>query len=228
MGGQGAFGWLPDISRMGFSSVLWVGPPNASPLWSGLTARRDPGTPQVRPRYDNGRTVRFSEAASAAEIAEDTAAPWEGTSGPVPAAPVRPDHLVVDGSAVLRTGLAGRIARNRPDCLDALVSDHHVLAGGRRHHERPSVPAGHGHNYGESVLDGWAAVAPPEGGRLRTPSASGSRWRRPRPTMGPNTDAVHPDSRGGAGRGPGRLERSGRPRLPARWQPLVRAGWAAC
>ena len=33
MAGQGAFDWLPDISRMGFSSVLWVGPPNASPLW---------------------------------------------------------------------------------------------------------------------------------------------------------------------------------------------------
>ncbi|MGW9169738.1 alpha/beta hydrolase, partial [Agromyces sp. NPDC055657] len=79
MGGQGAFSWLPDISRMGFSSVLWVGPPNASPLWRGLTARRDPGTPQARPSYDNGRTVRFSEAANAAEIAEDTAAPWEGT-----------------------------------------------------------------------------------------------------------------------------------------------------
>ncbi len=26
-----------------------------------------------------------------------------------------------------------------------------------------SVPGGHGHNYGEYVLDGWAAVAPPDG-----------------------------------------------------------------
>jgi len=25
------------------------------------------------------------------------------------------------------------------------------------------MPGGHGHNYGYSVLDGWAAVAPPEG-----------------------------------------------------------------
>ena len=31
-----AFGYLPDISRMGFDSVLWVGPPNASPLWRAL------------------------------------------------------------------------------------------------------------------------------------------------------------------------------------------------
>ncbi|MGV0602449.1 alpha/beta-hydrolase family protein, partial [Mycolicibacterium pulveris] len=26
-----------------------------------------------------------------------------------------------------------------------------------------SVPEGHGHNYGEYILDGWVAVAPPEG-----------------------------------------------------------------
>ncbi len=61
MAGQGAFEWLPDIAEMGFSSVLWVGPPNASPLWHAITVRRDPGTPEVEPRYDNGRTVRFSQ-----------------------------------------------------------------------------------------------------------------------------------------------------------------------
>ncbi len=25
------------------------------------------------------------------------------------------------------------------------------------------MPGGHGHNYGDFVLDGWAAVAPPDG-----------------------------------------------------------------
>ena len=42
LAGQSAFGYLPDISRMGFDSVLWVGPPNASPLWRALIQRRDP------------------------------------------------------------------------------------------------------------------------------------------------------------------------------------------
>src|SRR6185436_11097321 len=79
MAGQGAFGWLPDISQMGFSSVLWVGPPNASPIWSGIIARRDPGTTAVAPRYDNGCTVRFSQGIDANEIHSDTMAPWEGT-----------------------------------------------------------------------------------------------------------------------------------------------------
>ncbi len=32
LAGQGAFGYLPDVVDKGFSSVLWVGPPNASTL----------------------------------------------------------------------------------------------------------------------------------------------------------------------------------------------------
>jgi len=75
MAGQGAFGWLPDISRMGFSSVLWVGPPNASPLWRAITERRDPGTPEVQPRYDNGRTVRISQSNDTQPNSADTGAP---------------------------------------------------------------------------------------------------------------------------------------------------------
>lgn len=163
MAGQGAFRWLPDISRMGFSSVLWVGPPNASPLWRGLTVRRDPGTPEVRPRYDNGRTVRFSEAADAAEIADDTAAPWEGTRVLFlqhPSDPIvwwstdllfsEPDWLVeppgTDRTASMRWYPIITFWQVAADITNA-----------------SSVPNGHGHNYGESVLDGWAAVAPPDG-----------------------------------------------------------------
>lgn len=163
MGGQGAFSWLPDISRMGFSSVLWVGPPNASPLWRGLTERRDPGTPQVRPRYDNGRTVRFSEAASAAEIADDAAAPWEGTRVLFmqhPSDPIiwwstdllfsEPDWLVEPPGGDRTTSM-----RWYPIITFWQVAADITNAS--------SVPAGHGHNYGHWVLDGWAAVAPPDG-----------------------------------------------------------------
>ncbi len=79
MAGQGAFGYLPDVEEMGFSSVLWVGPPNASRLWKALTTRRDPGTPEIQPRYDNGRTVRFAQAAGPAEIAAVASPSWPGT-----------------------------------------------------------------------------------------------------------------------------------------------------
>ncbi len=163
MGGQGAFGWLPDIARMGFSSVLWVGPPNASPLWRAITVRRDPGTPEVEPRYDNGRTVRFSEGTNTEEIARDTAQPWEGTRVLFlqhPSDPIvwwsedllfnRPDWLREppgrDRTASMRWYPIVTFWQVAADMTNAV-----------------SVPGGHGHNYGDYVLDGWAAVAPPDG-----------------------------------------------------------------
>lgn len=163
MAGQGAFGWLPDIARMGFSSVLWVGPPNASPLWQGLTVRRDPGTPEVRPRYDNGRTVRFSEAADAAEIARDAAEPWEGTRVLFLQHPSDPivwwstDLLFSQPDWLVESPGGDRTASMR---WYPIITFWQVAADMTN---ASSVPAGHGHNYGEWVLDGWAAVAPPEG-----------------------------------------------------------------
>ncbi|WP_411550517.1 alpha/beta hydrolase [Mycolicibacterium flavescens] len=163
MAGQGAFDWLPDISRMGFSSVLWVGPPNASPLWKAITERRDPGTPEVEPRYDDGRTVRFSQGNDSAEIAADTAAPWEGTR-----------VLFLQHSSDPIVWWSQDLLFNRPDWLREppghdrtasmrwypIVTFMQVAADMTN---AGSVPGGHGHNYGDFVLDGWAAVAPPPG-----------------------------------------------------------------
>ena len=210
MAGQGAFGWLPDIARMGFSSVLWVGPPNASPLWSAITERRDPGTPEVEPRYDNGRTVRFSQATDAAEIARRHGGAVGGHPGAVPAASVGPDRVVVAGSAVQPAGLAEGTARPRPHGVDALVSDHHVLAGRRRHDQRRRrFPAGTATTTATTCSTAGPPSRRPTGGRPMTPNASASRWRRPNPPTGPNTDAVQQVSRGRTGRGAGGVELCG-------------------
>lgn len=166
MSGQGAFGFLPDVSRMGFDSVLWVGPPNESPLWRALIVRRDPGTPEVRPRYDNGRTVRFAEAAgdgAAADIARTAAAPWDGTRVLFlqhPSDPIvwwspnllfsRPDWLVEPAGSD-----RSPLMRWYPIVTFWQVAADMTNASG--------APGGHGHNYGDAVLDGWAAVAPPPG-----------------------------------------------------------------
>jgi uncharacterized membrane protein len=163
MAGQGAFGWLPDIARMGFSSVLWVGPPNASPLWNGITLRRDPRTPEVEPRYDNGRTVRFSQATDVSEIADDAAPPWEGTRVLFLQHPSDPivwwstDLLFTRPDWLREAPGRDRTASMRwyPIVTFWQVSADMTNAAG--------VPGGHGHNYGDSVLDGWAAVAPPDG-----------------------------------------------------------------
>jgi uncharacterized membrane protein len=163
MAGQAAFRWLPDIADMGFSSVLWVGPPNASPLWNAVTQRRDPGTPEVEPRYDGGRTVRFSQATDPAEIARDTAAPWQGTRvlflqhSSDPIVWWTPDLLTARPDWLREPPGRDRTASMRwyPIVTFWQVSADMTNAS--------SVPGGHGHNYGESVLDGWAAVVPPPG-----------------------------------------------------------------
>ncbi|HYR17300.1 MAG TPA: alpha/beta hydrolase, partial [Mycobacterium sp.] len=163
MAGQGAFGWLPDIARMGFSSVLWVGPPDASPLWKAITVRRDPGTPEIEPRYDNGRTVRFSQSTGPADIRRDTDSPWEGTR-----------VLFLQHPSDPIVWWSEDLLLNRPEWLKEppgrdrtasmrwypIITFWQVAADMTN---ASSVPGGHGHNYGDLVLDGWAAVAPPDG-----------------------------------------------------------------
>ena len=168
LAGQGAFGYLHDVVDMGFSSVLWVGPPNESRLWKALTVRRDPGTPEVQPRYNNGRTVRFAQASSADEI--DRVAgdpPWQGS---------RVLYLQHASDPVVwwSTDLLFR----KPDWLKEppgfdrspsmrwypIVTFFQVsadMAGNVTN--SVDTPDGHGHKYGDSQLDGWVAVAAPEG-----------------------------------------------------------------
>ena len=167
LGGQGAFGYLHDIVAMDFSAVLWVGPPNESKLWRAVTERRDPGTPEVQPRYDNGRTVRFTQSSSAAEIAAVAAPPWrenrvlfmQHASDPVvwwspDLLFRRPDWLAeppgLDRSPSMRWYPIVTFWQVSADMAGNVTSS-------------ARVPAGHGHRYGDRQLDGWVAVAAPEG-----------------------------------------------------------------
>ena len=163
MAGQAAFGWLPDIAAMDFSAVLWVGPPHESPLWSGLVARRDPGTPEVEPRYDNGRTVRFSQANDPAEIAKVVDPTWDGTR-----------VLFLQHSSDPIVWWSPDLLFNRPDWLvespgidrTASMRWYPIITFwqvGADVTNASGVPGGHGHNYGDLVLDGWAGVIAPDG-----------------------------------------------------------------
>lgn len=163
MAGQAAFGFLPDVSKMGFSSVLWVGPPQASPLWHALIVRRDPGTTEVQPRYDNGQTVRFSEAVAPSDVDSVAATPWEGTRVLFlqhPSDPVvwwSPDLLFSRPDWLVEPRGRDRTAAMHwyPVVTFWQVSADLTYA--------QSPPGGHGHNYGDMVLNGWAAVTPPDG-----------------------------------------------------------------
>ena len=130
------------------------------PLWHALTVRRDPGTPEVQPRYDNGRTVRFSQGDDVTAIA---APPWQGTRvlflqhASDPIVWWSPDLLFERPDWLREPPGRDRTASMRwyPIITFWQVGFDMTNASG--------MPAGHGHNYGHSVLDGWVAVAPPDG-----------------------------------------------------------------
>ncbi|BBZ24543.1 alpha/beta hydrolase [Mycolicibacter hiberniae] len=163
MAGQAAFEWLPDIADMGYEAVLWVGPPHASPLWHALLVRRDPGTTAVLPRYDNGRTVRFAQGTLPTEIAETAAPEWPGprvlflqhASDPV--VWWTPDLLFARPDWLTEPPGPDRTASMR---WYPVVTFWQVSAD-LFHGEQ--MPAGHGHNYSGTVLDGLVAVLPPDG-----------------------------------------------------------------
>jgi uncharacterized membrane protein len=167
LAGQGAFEFLPDIAEKNVTSVLWVGPPNASGLWKALTVRRDPGTPEVQPRYDNGRTVRFAQASGPEEIAAVAVPAWD-----------RPRVLFMQHASDPVVWWSTDLLFRRPDWLSEppgfdrspsmrwypIVTLWQVsadMAGNNTN--STTTPTGHGHNYGDSQLDGWVAVAAPEG-----------------------------------------------------------------
>jgi uncharacterized membrane protein len=158
-GGEAAFSGTEDI-RDRTSGVLWVGPTNSNTLWSRFTAGRDPGSPQWRPAYQGGRTVRFASAP-----ATEAAGPgWEP-----------PRVLYLQNASDPIVWWSWQLAFHQPDWL----RETHAPDVSSAMHWYPlvtfwqvaadlalatAVPAGHGHTYG--MLQGassWASIIPPPG-----------------------------------------------------------------
>ncbi|KAF3469894.1 hypothetical protein GL259_33240 [Streptomyces sp. Tu 3180] len=54
-----------------------AGPPNFSTLFRGFSDHRDPGSPEIEPVHEDGRTVRFTDDPAAGAPPADQ--PWDGT-----------------------------------------------------------------------------------------------------------------------------------------------------
>ncbi|MEU8895699.1 alpha/beta-hydrolase family protein [Nocardia sp. NPDC048505] len=157
-GSEAAFTGLDDIRTL-VDGVLWVGPPNSNRLWSQLTARRDPGTPEILPIYADGLIVRF--AADAANLGRPDG-PW-----------VDPRIAYLQHASDPIVWWSPDLLFERPDWLreprGADVSrsirwwpvvTFWQISADLAHAQK--VPSGHGHRYGTLVLDGWVAVAQPQ------------------------------------------------------------------
>lgn len=160
--GEGGFSGIRDIAST-VDGVLWLGPPNSNELWRDFVTRRDPGTREVSPEYSGGMMVRFAENADDIrrwiDDPDADGTSWDDTR-----------VLYVQHPSDPVVWWSPDLLFREPDWLDEdhgfdrsptmrwmpIVTFWQVTLDLPR---AGNVPAGHGHNYGTSMLDGLVAIA---------------------------------------------------------------------
>jgi uncharacterized membrane protein len=159
-GGEAAFTGENDLANR-TSGALFAGPPNFNTLFRQFSDNRDPGSPEVQPIYQDGRTVRFAN--DPATAIPPPGQPWEGSRILYMMHPSDPivwwsPHLIFSepdwiseppGKDVLKTMFW------MPFITFWQVTADLPFATG--------VPDGHGHLYSAEYVDGWNAVMRPAG-----------------------------------------------------------------
>jgi uncharacterized membrane protein len=159
-GGEAAFSGEADL-RNRTSGTVFAGPPNFNTLFTEFRERRDAGSLERLPVYKGGRTVRFTNDATAGIPPQGQ--PWEGS---------RVLYLMHASDPIV--WWSPRLLFTEPDWTgeppgkDVLarvtwlplvtfwqVTADLTFAGG--------VPQGHGHNYRGEYADAWYAVLQPTG-----------------------------------------------------------------
>lgn len=154
-GTQAAFGDVNEL-RAKTDGAMLVGSPNSSEMWRALQAARDAGSPVWRPVLDDGREVRWISKRGDETL---LTGPWDESR-----------VLYLQHATDPITWLAPTLLWSPPEWLEPtqraddvsnsmrwipvitgvqLVVD--MLMG-------ESVPARHGHNFGDVVLTGWRAI----------------------------------------------------------------------
>jgi len=140
--------------------ALLVGPTNSNPIWSQITADREPGSPYWRPVYDGGTTVRFNNRPSDATL-DDPA--WRA---PRVLYVQHPSDPVAFWSMDTLWSPPGWMDRPRGYDVPSqgywfpfvtwTQSVFDLMAGF-------SAPPGFGHDYAPNYVAAWAQVAPVDG-----------------------------------------------------------------
>ncbi|WP_165384277.1 alpha/beta hydrolase [Leucobacter triazinivorans] len=154
-GTQAAFSGVDDL-RARTDGALLVGSPNGSEMWRGLQAARDAGSPAWRPVLDGGRAVRWMSREGDERLID---APWQD-----------PRVLYLQHATDPVTWLGPELIWAPPEWLDAEQRAEDVSPAMRwmpgitavqlvvDMFMGESVPARHGHNYGDLVLTAWTSV----------------------------------------------------------------------
>lgn len=160
-GMQSAFSGIEELTSS-IDGAVFAGAPNNSQPWGTLQATRDSGTPPWQPVYDGGRNVRWLSNSGDFDKFPGT---WELS---------RVAFLQHGTDAV--TWLTPRLIWQKPDWLSGTaasggrapdVSDSMVwiplvtyLQVAFDMFMGESVPASHGHNFGDVAVEAWNGVAP--------------------------------------------------------------------
>ena len=156
-GGQTPYSGVNDL-RFSIDGALFVGTPNFTNLWRNTTNNRDKGSPEWLPVYDNGKAVRF--AYDNESITKDTST-WQ-----------KPRILYVQHASDPVVWFDFSLIDTKPDWLKEprgpdvspatrwfpVVSFFQL---GIDQISAGTVPYGHGHMYGNAVVNSWATVTDP-------------------------------------------------------------------
>ena len=141
--------------------AVWAGPPNFNTLRRAATANRDAGSPEIKPIFQGGQTVRFMVQPS--DLTNPDVNKWQ-----------QPRAVYLENSSDPIVWWSPNLLFHKPDWLKEprgadvstattwlpfitfwQVSGDMVWSTG--------VPDGHGHKYGNLPTDAWSYVAPPPG-----------------------------------------------------------------
>lgn len=159
-GGEAAFSGTEDI-RDRTAGVLWVGPTNSNTLWSRFTAERAPGSPEWRPVYAGGRTVRFASAPAQLEPGSPA---W---TRPRVVYLQNPSDPIVWWSWQLAVHQPAWLRGTGPPDVSSAMHWYPLVTFWQVAGDlalSTAVPAGHGHTYGTAQgAAAWASIIPPPG-----------------------------------------------------------------
>jgi uncharacterized membrane protein len=140
--------------------ALFTGPTNHNSLWRQIVGARDEHSPVWRPLYDNGRSVRFANSPADAVVDD---ASWVA---PRVLYVQHPSDPVTFWSMSTIWSQPGWLDHPRGHDLPARASWFPFVTWAQGLADLAagfSTDPGHGHDYSDAFVAGWAAVAPPDG-----------------------------------------------------------------
>jgi uncharacterized membrane protein len=156
-GGSAAFRNLYEVEHE-TSAALFIGPPNSTPQWRALEARRNPGSPQVLPKIGDGRVVRFFSRPSDLRNADGT------LSHPHIAIAQHGSDPIVWWTPSLLWSEPAWLRQPRARDVSSAVHWYPVVTFWQVTCDLIAAsgpPPGYGHTYGPELIGGWDALLHP-------------------------------------------------------------------